>query len=165
MKTNRKWLLAFCVAVKALIYGFGAGNYGFLSDELYFLDTGAHPAFGYVDLPPMLAWLAAALQWAYSASRCGPCDCCPPAAGFCVTWLAVGNLSGCSAGGDSRNGSTAIIVLLAPGFGVDTGDLHDERVRISSGGALALWLVIRYLDGYERRYHAGGRPCRSASAS
>jgi len=43
-----------CIAV--------AGRYDTFRNELYFIVCGRHPAFGYVDLPPLVAILAAATQ-------------------------------------------------------------------------------------------------------
>src|ERR1700730_2173615 len=34
------------------------GTLGFHTDELYYLDSGRHPAFGYVDFPPVVPLLA-----------------------------------------------------------------------------------------------------------
>ena len=52
------------VLVMALIYLTLAGRYDAFRNELYFIVCGRHPAFGYVDLPPLVPLIAAATQLA-----------------------------------------------------------------------------------------------------
>ena len=50
-------------AIAALaLHLLGNAHYGFFRDELYFIICGRHLAFGYVDQPPLVPWLAAASQ-------------------------------------------------------------------------------------------------------
>ncbi|MFZ1017144.1 MAG: hypothetical protein WAN39_04645, partial [Candidatus Cybelea sp.] len=58
------WFAATLVAVAvALVHVVSAGRYGFFANELYFIVCGRHPAFGYVDQPPLIPLLAAATQF------------------------------------------------------------------------------------------------------
>jgi hypothetical protein len=49
------------VAVKLAIHLPLLGRYGYFRDELYFLDCGRHLSWGYVDLAPLIAWIARGL--------------------------------------------------------------------------------------------------------
>ncbi|MFC5865441.1 glycosyltransferase family 39 protein [Acidicapsa dinghuensis] len=52
-----------CVAlVRVAIYIVAARNYGYFRDELYYLACGEHPAWGYMDQPPLIAWIAWLLE-------------------------------------------------------------------------------------------------------
>jgi hypothetical protein len=51
-------------AVVAILHLAGADRYGAFRNELYFIVCGRHPAFGYVDQPPLVPLLAAATQFA-----------------------------------------------------------------------------------------------------
>ena len=75
---RRAWLLTggifvLCAAVaKLLIHLYAGGNYGYFTDELYYLACGRHLAWGYVDQPPLIAgiaWLGSPPVW-----RVAPCD-------------------------------------------------------------------------------------------
>jgi 4-amino-4-deoxy-L-arabinose transferase-like glycosyltransferase len=49
-------------AVVAILYLLVAGRYGIFVNELYFIVCGRHPAFGYVDQPPLVPLLSALMQ-------------------------------------------------------------------------------------------------------
>src|SRR5215469_2948263 len=53
------WKIALVTAALHLVL---AGRYDYFRDELYFIICGRHPAFGYVDQPPLVPLLAAATQ-------------------------------------------------------------------------------------------------------
>jgi 4-amino-4-deoxy-L-arabinose transferase-like glycosyltransferase len=55
------WLWAVTAAT-LLVHLAVAARYDFFRDELYFIVCGRHPAFGYVDQPPLVPLLAAATQ-------------------------------------------------------------------------------------------------------
>jgi len=46
------------LALKAGLHLALVSRYGFHGDELYFIECGRHPAFGYVDHPPLVPWIA-----------------------------------------------------------------------------------------------------------
>jgi hypothetical protein len=52
-----------CVAlVRVVIYLVAAPRYGYFRDEMYYLACGEHPAWGYMDQPPLIAWMAWLLE-------------------------------------------------------------------------------------------------------
>src|SRR5215467_996964 len=40
-----------------LVHVLVGNNYGYFRDELYFMAMSHHPAFGYVDVPPLVPWI------------------------------------------------------------------------------------------------------------
>jgi Dolichyl-phosphate-mannose-protein mannosyltransferase len=55
-------IIAYVALVRVVLYFFAGPNYGYFRDELYYLACGEHPAWGYVDQPPLIAWTAWLLQ-------------------------------------------------------------------------------------------------------
>jgi hypothetical protein len=52
-----------CVALaRVVLYLVAAPHYGYFRDELYYLACGEHPAWGYMDQPPLIAWIAWLLE-------------------------------------------------------------------------------------------------------
>src|SRR5579862_6595483 len=55
-------LLLGIAGISFLVHAIIGGNYGYFRDELYYIAAGRHPAFGYVDFPPMIAWIGGVLN-------------------------------------------------------------------------------------------------------
>ena len=56
-----RWLAALSVTFAAVLV-VTSNRYGYHRDELYFIAIGGHPAFGYIDQPPLVPLLAHALN-------------------------------------------------------------------------------------------------------
>jgi len=61
-------LVTYVALVRVALYLIAAPNYGYFRDELYYLACGEHPAWGYVDQPPLIAWMAWLLQHSVGTS-------------------------------------------------------------------------------------------------
>jgi len=55
-------IVAYVALVRIVLYFVAGRNYGYFRDELYYLACGEHPAWGYVDQPPLIAWITWLLQ-------------------------------------------------------------------------------------------------------
>lgn len=54
--------LLYCLAVKLAIYLVSGNQYGYMGDELYFLEASRNLDLGYLDFPPLVAWITAAVD-------------------------------------------------------------------------------------------------------
>lgn len=61
-------LVFYVVLARFVLYLIAGANYGYFRDELYYLACGEHPAWGYVDQPPMIGWIAWLLQHSIGTS-------------------------------------------------------------------------------------------------
>jgi hypothetical protein len=55
-------IVLYVALVRIILYGFAGPHYGYFRDELYYLACGEHPAWGYVDQPPLIGWLTWLLE-------------------------------------------------------------------------------------------------------
>jgi len=62
MSKGASWAAWSVAAVVAVVHFAVAGQYDIFRNELYFIVCGRHPAFGYVDQPPLVPLLTAATQ-------------------------------------------------------------------------------------------------------
>ncbi|MBV8434546.1 MAG: glycosyltransferase family 39 protein [Candidatus Eremiobacteraeota bacterium] len=64
MSKGARWTVWVVAGVVAVVHLAVADRYGAFRNELYFIVCGRHPAFGYVDQPPLVPLIAAATQFA-----------------------------------------------------------------------------------------------------
>jgi hypothetical protein len=137
------WLVAFVVVIKLAIWLLAGDRYGYMSDELYFLDAGRHPALGYVDFPPLIAWISALLQ-ATGLDSLPALRAFTGAIGIIISLLGI-DLCRRLGGSVFAQWVTALVLLLAPGFvsvqGLFTMNVLDQLVWV-----LAFWLALGYLQ-------------------
>lgn len=151
-------LVAGLALVRIVIYSFAAPHYGYFRDELYYLACGQHPAWGYVDQPPLIAWVAWLLEHTLGTSlwvlRL------LPALADAATVLLAGLLARELGGRRWAMFLTALATLLAPIFlalsHLFTMNAFDPLlwtamaflfVRLAIGERQRLWIPIGALAG------------------
>ncbi len=128
-----------------------SGAYGFHGDEMYFIVAGQHPAFGYVDQPPLTPLLSAAsvaiLGVSPSAVRLLPAI--EMAVIVILTALIARDLGG------SRRAQVLGAVTAALAGYLGAGHLDTTTDPDLLAWAIVLWLVVRLLAGGDRRLWLG----------
>ena len=101
-------------AIKLAVHLYAGRQYGYFVDELYYLDCARHLSWGYVDQPPLIAWVAwlerTLLGDSLSAIRFLPA--LSGAAKILLTGLVARELGGRT----FAQALAALCVLLAPGI-------------------------------------------------
>ncbi len=124
-----------------------SGAYGFHGDEMYFIVAGRHPAFGYVDQPPLTPLLSAGsvalLGLTPTAVRVLPC--LEMALVVVVVALVCRDL-----GGTRRAQILAACTAALSGY-LGAGHLDTTTEPDLLAWAIIVWLVVRLLDGADSR--------------
>jgi 4-amino-4-deoxy-L-arabinose transferase-like glycosyltransferase len=107
------WLGGLCF----VIHIFANPHYGVFRDELYFIVCGEHFAFGYVDQPPLIPWIAAASHALFGLALT-PLRLLPALA-MAATVALTAEYTGLIGGGRFAQALAALCVLAAPVLLVD----------------------------------------------
>jgi Dolichyl-phosphate-mannose-protein mannosyltransferase len=116
-----------------------ANRYDFFRDELYFIGCGRHPAWGYVDEPPLVPLLSAATQVWGEQLWLLRCLACLAAAGTVYTTVALARLLGAGSFGALLAGAAAAIAPMYLGLMMTVGTSTFEPFLWT----LLAWLVTR----------------------
>jgi len=132
------WVIAGAMAALLLVV---ASGYGFHRDELYFILAGRHPAFGYVDQPPLTPLL--------SAAAAGLLGVTPfavrmvPALAAAAAVVLIADMA--RRLGASRTGQILAALTLAISGWLGAGHLDETTTYDVLFWTLALWLLIPLL--------------------
>jgi hypothetical protein len=150
-------LLALAAARIALQCA-GIARYGFFRDELYYMACGRHLAWGYVDQPPLIAFLAWFSHHAFGNSIIA-IRVLPTLAGAGIVFL-TGVLTWELGGGKFAQMLSAGAILLAPSYLAFDSFFSMNAfeplfwmlcawiaIRIVKGGSPKLWLLFGVVSG------------------
>lgn len=134
------WLAA--ASLTAVLAAFG-GRFGFHRDELYFIEAGKHPAWGYPDQPPLVPILAAAwhgvTQGSLLAFRLVP-------AVLAGAIVLVSAAISARLGGSPRDQVGTAVAVAVCAVVVVTGRLFSTTTFDVLGTAVVVCLLLRALD-------------------
>jgi 4-amino-4-deoxy-L-arabinose transferase-like glycosyltransferase len=122
-----------------------ADRYGYHRDEFYYLAAGAHPAFGYVDQPPLTPLTARAARLLFGDSLVGLRLAPALATGFTV--LFTGMIASALGGGRGATSLAAASIAVAA-FPIATGHVLSTSTFDLLAWTVLSWLLVRALrDG------------------
>lgn len=146
MKVSRTALLWALAALA--VHLAGNAHYGFFRDELYFIVCGRHPAFGYVDQPP-LAPLLAALSQSFGLSlfalRVVPALCAA------IATYAACRLAAEFEGGIFAQSVAGLVTIVAPEMMALGLRLSPDAIELCTWPLIALW-TLRLTRGADPRW-------------
>jgi len=137
-------LLSALAILRLLIQFLGISHYGFFRDELYYMACGEHPAWGYVDQPPLIALLAWLVRHTLGDSLVA-LRLLPALAGAAVVLL-TGLLARELGGGRVAQALAATAILFAPAF-LAFDSFFSMNAFEPLFWLLCAWLAVRVVNG------------------
>ena len=141
------WPVLLVAALMFLALMALSGAYGFHGDEMYFIVAGRHPAFGYVDQPPLTPLLSAASVALFGVSPTAARLLPALEMAFVVILI---SLIARDLGGSRRAQVLAAITAAISGY-LGAGHLDTTTDPDLLAWAIVLWLVVKLLAGGDRR--------------
>jgi hypothetical protein len=124
-----------------------SGGYGFHGDEMYYVVAGQHPAFGYVDQPPLTPLLSAGSVALLGVTPTGVRVLPMLEMGFVVVLVALI----CRDMGGSRRAQVLAACTAALSGYLGAGHLDTTTEPDLLAWAIIVWLLVRLLDDGDPR--------------
>src|SRR6478736_3224655 len=142
-------IVLLIAACKLVVHLYAGHRYGYLGDELYYLACSEHLAWGYVDQPPLIAFVAWFSRHVFGNSLLG-LRLLPAIAGAVLVWL-TGRLTRELGGGRFAQALAALAVLAVPIFLVFhhwlTMNAFEPLIWLA-----AAWCVVRAINTSDAKY-------------
>jgi len=147
--TGASAIVFYLASAKLLFHLLIANRYGIFRDELYYLACSEHLAWGYVDQPPLIAFITWLARHVFGSSLIG-LRLLPAIAGAALVWL-TGKLTREMGGGRFAQALAALAVFAVPIFLVFhhwlTMNAFEPLVWMA-----AAWFVLRAINTREAKY-------------
>ncbi len=147
--TSASAIVLYLAGAKLLFQLLVAGRYGIFRDELYYLACSEHLAWGYVDQPPLIAFVAWFSRHVFGSSLLG-LRLLPAIAGAALMWL-TGKLTREMGGGRFAQALAALASLAVPIFLVFhhwlTMNAFEPLIWM-----VAAWCVVRAINTSDAKY-------------
>jgi hypothetical protein len=147
--TSGSAIVLYIAAAKLILHLATAGRYGLFRDEMYYLACAEHPAWGYVDHPPMAVWIAWLARHLFGESPLG-LRLLPALAGAALVWL-TGKLTREMGGGRFAQGLAALAVVAVPIYQIFhhwlTMNAFEPLIWMG-----CVWLVLRAINTGKASY-------------
>ena len=138
MNARPAWRLLLLLAVaKLALHVLAIEQYGYFRDELYYLASTRHLAWGYVDLQPLSIWVLAAVRFLLGDSL--PALRLLPVLAGGATVVLFGLVAHKLGGGHYAQGLAALVALLCPTF------LGTDHYYSMNALALLFWVLAALL--------------------